>query len=182
MRRPNPHEGYFAYPRQGERILAFRHDHSYWHDLSKPADLAQAALDWQQIPFDPDCLRTPNAPSAGRRRCSDIPAQLNPMRATSSGLVLDASHRNGATTSSTVPRALSSLNLPATCLVTFFSRKANGPTRLRERRMTSKGLLPSRFARVLSRGTCADFIGHRTQATQHPTCSAAPRWPNPAPA
>ena len=31
-----------------QKILAFRHDHSYWRDLGKPADLAQAALDLGQ--------------------------------------------------------------------------------------------------------------------------------------
>jgi len=33
----------------GEKILAFRADHSYWRDLGKPADLAQAAADLQRI-------------------------------------------------------------------------------------------------------------------------------------
>jgi NDP-sugar pyrophosphorylase family protein len=33
---------------QDQKILAFRHDNSYWRDLGKPADLAQAALDLQQ--------------------------------------------------------------------------------------------------------------------------------------
>jgi NDP-sugar pyrophosphorylase family protein len=36
---------------QGEKILAFRHDHSYWRDLGKPADLAQAAADLQKNPL-----------------------------------------------------------------------------------------------------------------------------------
>ena len=31
-----------------QKILAFRHDTSYWRDLGKPADLAQAALDFQE--------------------------------------------------------------------------------------------------------------------------------------
>jgi NDP-sugar pyrophosphorylase family protein len=33
---------------QSQKILAFRHDSSYWRDLGKPADLAQATLDLQQ--------------------------------------------------------------------------------------------------------------------------------------
>jgi NDP-sugar pyrophosphorylase family protein len=33
---------------QDQKILAFRHDNSYWRDLGKPADLAQAALDFGQ--------------------------------------------------------------------------------------------------------------------------------------
>jgi NDP-sugar pyrophosphorylase family protein len=36
---------YLRLSSQGQRILAFRHDNSYWRDLGKPADLAQAALD-----------------------------------------------------------------------------------------------------------------------------------------
>ncbi len=36
---------------QSQKILAFRHDTSYWRDLGKPADLAQAALDLQQSVF-----------------------------------------------------------------------------------------------------------------------------------
>lgn len=38
-------DSYLRLSSQGEKILAFRHDHSYWRDLGKPADLAQAALD-----------------------------------------------------------------------------------------------------------------------------------------
>jgi NDP-sugar pyrophosphorylase family protein len=46
-------DSYLRLSSQGEKILAFRHDNSYWRDLGKPADLAQAALDLQQImPFD----------------------------------------------------------------------------------------------------------------------------------
>ncbi len=41
-------DSYLRLASQGEKILAFRHDHSYWRDLGKPADLAQAALDLQQ--------------------------------------------------------------------------------------------------------------------------------------
>jgi NDP-sugar pyrophosphorylase family protein len=40
-------DSYLRLASQGEKILAFRHDHSYWRDLGKPADLAQAALDLQ---------------------------------------------------------------------------------------------------------------------------------------
>jgi NDP-sugar pyrophosphorylase family protein len=38
-------DSYLRLSSQGQKILAFRHDHSYWRDLGKPADLAQAALD-----------------------------------------------------------------------------------------------------------------------------------------
>lgn len=38
-------DSYLRLSSQGEKILAFRHDPSYWRDLGKPADLAQAALD-----------------------------------------------------------------------------------------------------------------------------------------
>jgi NDP-sugar pyrophosphorylase family protein len=38
---------YLRLAAQGEKILAFRHDNSYWRDLGKPADLTQAALDLQ---------------------------------------------------------------------------------------------------------------------------------------
>jgi mannose-1-phosphate guanylyltransferase len=38
-------DSYLRLSSQGEKVLAFRHDHSYWRDLGKPADLAQAALD-----------------------------------------------------------------------------------------------------------------------------------------
>jgi NDP-sugar pyrophosphorylase family protein len=40
-------DSYLRLSSQGQKILAFRHDHSYWRDLGKPADLAQAALDLQ---------------------------------------------------------------------------------------------------------------------------------------
>ena len=41
-------DSYLRLSSQGQKILAFRHDHSYWRDLGKPADLAQAALDLQK--------------------------------------------------------------------------------------------------------------------------------------
>jgi NDP-sugar pyrophosphorylase family protein len=41
-------DSYLRLSSQGQKILAFRHDHSYWRDLGKPADLAQAAQDLQQ--------------------------------------------------------------------------------------------------------------------------------------
>jgi NDP-sugar pyrophosphorylase family protein len=41
-------DSYLRLASQDQKILAFRHDHSYWRDLGKPADLAQAALDLQQ--------------------------------------------------------------------------------------------------------------------------------------
>jgi mannose-1-phosphate guanylyltransferase len=41
-------DSYLRLSSQDQRILAFRHDNSYWRDLGKPADLAQAALDLQQ--------------------------------------------------------------------------------------------------------------------------------------
>jgi NDP-sugar pyrophosphorylase family protein len=41
-------DSYLRLSSQGQKILAFRHDNSYWRDLGKPADLAQAALDLQQ--------------------------------------------------------------------------------------------------------------------------------------
>jgi mannose-1-phosphate guanylyltransferase len=41
-------DSYLRLASQGEKILAFRHDTSYWRDLGKPADLAQAALDLKQ--------------------------------------------------------------------------------------------------------------------------------------
>ncbi|MHB8501545.1 MAG: nucleotidyltransferase family protein [Candidatus Acidiferrales bacterium] len=44
-------DSYLRLSAQGQKILAFRHDHSYWRDLGKPADLAQAALDLQQNAF-----------------------------------------------------------------------------------------------------------------------------------
>jgi NDP-sugar pyrophosphorylase family protein len=43
-------DSYLRLSSQGEKILAFRHDHSYWRDLGKPADLAQAVLDIQSFP------------------------------------------------------------------------------------------------------------------------------------
>ncbi|HEY2547562.1 MAG TPA: sugar phosphate nucleotidyltransferase [Candidatus Acidoferrum sp.] len=39
---------YLRLSSQGQKILAFRHDNSYWRDLGKPADLEQAALDLEQ--------------------------------------------------------------------------------------------------------------------------------------
>jgi len=44
-------DSYLRLSSQGQKILAFRHDHSYWRDLGKPADLAQAALDLQKNIF-----------------------------------------------------------------------------------------------------------------------------------
>jgi len=41
-------DSYLRLASQSQKILAFRHDHSYWRDLGKPADLAQASLDPQQ--------------------------------------------------------------------------------------------------------------------------------------
>jgi mannose-1-phosphate guanylyltransferase len=41
-------DSYLRLATHGEKILAFRHDSSYWRDLGKPADLAQAALDLQR--------------------------------------------------------------------------------------------------------------------------------------
>ncbi|MGB7283300.1 MAG: sugar phosphate nucleotidyltransferase [Candidatus Acidiferrum sp.] len=41
-------DSYLRLSSQGEKILAFRHDSSYWRDLGKPADLTQAAHDLQQ--------------------------------------------------------------------------------------------------------------------------------------
>jgi mannose-1-phosphate guanylyltransferase len=40
-------DSYLRLSSQGQKILAFRHDTSYWRDLGKPADVAQAALDFQ---------------------------------------------------------------------------------------------------------------------------------------
>ena len=40
-------DSYLRLASRGEKILAFRDDTSYWRDLGKPADLAQAALDLQ---------------------------------------------------------------------------------------------------------------------------------------
>ncbi|HTQ59081.1 MAG TPA: nucleotidyltransferase family protein [Candidatus Solibacter sp.] len=39
---------YLRLASQSQKILAFRHDSSYWRDLGKPSDLAQASLDLQQ--------------------------------------------------------------------------------------------------------------------------------------
>ena len=39
---------YLRLSAQGEKILAFRTDQYYWRDLGRPADLAQAAQDFQQ--------------------------------------------------------------------------------------------------------------------------------------
>ncbi|MGC1415796.1 MAG: hypothetical protein WA817_10965, partial [Candidatus Acidiferrum sp.] len=41
-------DSYLRLSSQGEKILAFRHDTSYWRDLGKPADMAQASLDLQE--------------------------------------------------------------------------------------------------------------------------------------
>jgi NDP-sugar pyrophosphorylase family protein len=41
-------DSYLRLSSQGQKILAFRHDTSYWRDLGKPADLAQAAQDLKQ--------------------------------------------------------------------------------------------------------------------------------------
>lgn len=41
-------DAYLRLATQGEKILAFRADKYYWRDLGKPADLSQAALDFQQ--------------------------------------------------------------------------------------------------------------------------------------
>ena len=40
-------DSYLRLASQSKKILAFRHDTSYWRDLGKPADLAQAALELQ---------------------------------------------------------------------------------------------------------------------------------------
>ena len=42
-------DSYLRLSSQSEKILAFRHDTSYWRDLGKPADLAQATQDLQSI-------------------------------------------------------------------------------------------------------------------------------------
>jgi NDP-sugar pyrophosphorylase family protein len=44
-------DSYLRLCSQGEKILAFRHDNSYWRDLGKPADLAQAGEDLNQTPL-----------------------------------------------------------------------------------------------------------------------------------
>lgn len=41
-------DAYLRLAAQGEKILAFRADEYYWRDLGRPADLSQAALDFQQ--------------------------------------------------------------------------------------------------------------------------------------
>lgn len=38
-------DSYLRLAAQNQKILAFRHDGSYWRDLGRPADLTQAALD-----------------------------------------------------------------------------------------------------------------------------------------
>jgi NDP-sugar pyrophosphorylase family protein len=45
-------DSYLRLSAEGQKILAFRHDNSYWRDLGKPADLAQAARDLQSFPVD----------------------------------------------------------------------------------------------------------------------------------
>jgi mannose-1-phosphate guanylyltransferase len=42
---------YLRLSAQGQKILAFRADQYYWRDLGRPADLAQATLDYQQKAF-----------------------------------------------------------------------------------------------------------------------------------
>jgi mannose-1-phosphate guanylyltransferase len=44
-------DSYLRLASQSQKILAFRHDTSYWRDLGKPADLAQAAQDLQSNVF-----------------------------------------------------------------------------------------------------------------------------------
>jgi|HubBroStandDraft_4_1064222.scaffolds.fasta_scaffold180130_2 NDP-sugar pyrophosphorylase family protein len=41
-------DSYLRLASQGEKIVAFRHDNSYWRDLGKPADLALAGEDLHQ--------------------------------------------------------------------------------------------------------------------------------------
>ena len=41
-------DAYLRLAAQGEKVLAFRADEYYWRDLGRPADLAQAAVDFQQ--------------------------------------------------------------------------------------------------------------------------------------
>jgi len=41
-------DSYLRLSSKGQKILAFRHDNSYWRDLGKPADLSQAAQDLKQ--------------------------------------------------------------------------------------------------------------------------------------
>ncbi len=41
-------DSYLRLSSRGEKILAFRHDSSYWRDLGKPADLAQATQDLER--------------------------------------------------------------------------------------------------------------------------------------
>lgn len=43
-------DSYVRLSTPSQKILAFRHDTSYWRDLGKPADLAQAALEFQKNP------------------------------------------------------------------------------------------------------------------------------------
>jgi NDP-sugar pyrophosphorylase family protein len=42
---------YLRLAAQDEKILAFRADQYYWRDLGRPADLAQAARDFEQKPL-----------------------------------------------------------------------------------------------------------------------------------
>lgn len=42
-------DSYLRLAAQGEKIVAFRNDNSYWRDLGRPTDLAQAALDLAQV-------------------------------------------------------------------------------------------------------------------------------------
>jgi NDP-sugar pyrophosphorylase family protein len=44
-------DAYLRLAAQSQKIQAFRHDHSYWRDLGKPADLTQAARDLKQKPL-----------------------------------------------------------------------------------------------------------------------------------
>ncbi|MGC1614692.1 MAG: sugar phosphate nucleotidyltransferase [Candidatus Acidiferrum sp.] len=46
-------DSYLRLSSHSQKILAFRHDHSYWRDLGKPADLAQAGVDEQQKAITP---------------------------------------------------------------------------------------------------------------------------------
>lgn len=46
-------DSYLRLSSQSQKILAFRHDTSYWRDLGKPADLAQAGVDEQQKAITP---------------------------------------------------------------------------------------------------------------------------------
>ncbi|MGC1483743.1 MAG: nucleotidyltransferase family protein [Candidatus Acidiferrum sp.] len=46
-------DSYLRLSSHSQKILAFRHDTSYWRDLGKPADLAQAGVDEQQKAITP---------------------------------------------------------------------------------------------------------------------------------